>query len=154
MAALFAARLLLRACRSGRTALTFAGCPLPPAEPVRSWPRPAHWRGSLIARGEHALLWLYWLTSGYGLRALRAFTSLAVLVAVTAGAFTAWGFKRGSHLDYAGSVQYTLRAATSFLHGPDPNLTGAGPWMELTLRFTGPLLFGLAVLALRSRVKR
>ncbi|MCW2914988.1 MAG: hypothetical protein JWN52_3056 [Actinomycetia bacterium] len=116
--------------------------------------RAGRWRGWLSSRGEYTLLWLYWLTSGYGLRAWRAFTALAVVAVLSAGAFDLWGFPTSAHHDYAYCLQFTLRAATSFLRGTDQTLSTAGQWMELALRLIGPLLFGLAVLALRGRVKR
>jgi uncharacterized protein YjbI with pentapeptide repeats len=111
-------------------------------------------RGWLAAQGEYTLLWLYWLVSGYGLRAWRAFATLAVMVALAAAAFLAWGFPAGTRLDYAGSLRFTLRAATSLLRGSDQALTPTGEWIELVLRFLGPVLLGLAVLALRGRVRR
>jgi uncharacterized protein YjbI with pentapeptide repeats len=42
-------------------------------------------------RAERVLLGLYWLVSGYALRAGRALTALALLVAVVAGLFALWG---------------------------------------------------------------
>jgi uncharacterized protein YjbI with pentapeptide repeats len=111
-------------------------------------------RGWLAAQGEYTLLWLYWLVSGYGLRAWRAFATLAVMVALAAAAFLAWGFPAGTRMDYTSSLRFTLRAATSLLRGSDQALTPTGEWIELVLRFLGPLLLGLAVLALRGRVRR
>ena len=32
--------------------------------------------------GERAILWLYWLISGYGLRPLRSLAALAILAAL------------------------------------------------------------------------
>jgi uncharacterized protein YjbI with pentapeptide repeats len=112
------------------------------------------WGGWLVSRGDHALLWLYWLLSGYGLRAWRAFTALVILIALTAAMFKAWGFPPDSHMGYADSVRFSLSEATSFLRGTEQRLTATGEWVELVLRFTGPVLFGLTVLALRGRVKR
>ena len=45
-----------------------------------------------IARGERWLLTLYWLTSGYALRASRAFASLVLVILVFALGFWAVGF--------------------------------------------------------------
>lgn len=112
------------------------------------------WPGWAAARGEHLLLWLYWAVSGYGLRAWRAFTALALVVALTAAAFLAWGYRPGANMDFLDSVRFSLRAATSLLRGPEQKLTATGEWIELALRFTGPVLFGLAILALRGRVRR
>ena len=113
-----------------------------------------NWRGWLASSGEHALLWLYWLCSGYGLRAWRSFTGLTAVLLLAAGAFTAWGYPPKKGHDYWYSLQFSLRAATSFFRGTDQVLSTAGGWIELVLRLIGPLLFGLAVLALRGRVKR
>jgi hypothetical protein len=121
---------------------------------ARSRRRARWWPGWTAARGEHLLLWLYWLVSGYGLRAWRAFATLAVVIVLTAAAFVAWGYPPGPDVTYADSLRFSLRAATSVLRGPEQRLTPAGEWIELVLRFTGPVLFGLAVLALRGRVKR
>jgi uncharacterized protein YjbI with pentapeptide repeats len=46
---------------------------------------------------ERALLTLYWLVSGYGLRGSRALVALVLCVAVAAVAFHAWGSKNASH---------------------------------------------------------
>jgi hypothetical protein len=40
---------------------------------------------------EHAILWLYWLVSGYGLRAVRALVALGVLAIIVTTALTGWG---------------------------------------------------------------
>lgn len=40
---------------------------------------------------ERAIIWLYWLISGYGLRALRSLTVLAILGAIGTTALTGWG---------------------------------------------------------------
>ena len=121
---------------------------------ARSRLRDRNWRGWLASSGEHLLLWLYWVFSGYGLRAWRSFTALTAVLLVAAAGFTAWGYPAGKGHDYAYSLQFTLRAATSFFRSTDLQLSTAGGWMELVLRLVGPLLFGLAVLALRGRVKR
>jgi hypothetical protein len=121
---------------------------------ARSRRRARWWPGWFAARGEHLLLWLYWLVSGYGLRASRAFAALTVLIALAAAAFVAWGYPPAAQVTYADSMRFTLRAATSLLRGPEQDLTPAGEWIELVLRFTGPVLFGLALLAVRGRVRR
>lgn len=40
---------------------------------------------------ERTILWLYWLLSGYGLRAVRALAALGILAVITTTALTAWG---------------------------------------------------------------
>ncbi len=41
--------------------------------------------------GERAILWLYWLISGYGLRALRSLAALLVLGVIVTTALVGWG---------------------------------------------------------------
>src|SRR5207237_62766 len=45
-------------------------------------------------RGEHLILTLYWLTSGYGLRASRALVSLFLTVLIFAALLYGWGFSK------------------------------------------------------------
>ncbi|REE99213.1 pentapeptide repeat-containing protein [Thermomonospora umbrina] len=111
-------------------------------------------RGWTAATGEYVLLSLYWLVSGYGLRAWRSFTALAVVVALAAAGFMTWGFPAKVKMDYGDSFRFTLRAATSLLRGTEAQLTPTGEWIELVLRFLGPVLLGLGVLAVRGRVRR
>jgi uncharacterized protein YjbI with pentapeptide repeats len=40
---------------------------------------------------ERAIIWLYWLISGYGLRALRSLAALTILGVIIATALTGWG---------------------------------------------------------------
>jgi len=137
-----------------------------------------HW---LAATSEHAVLWLYWLVAGYGLRAWRALATLAVVVLLAGGVFAFWGFgppnqpavrpvtvdargapvyavqpvERPAGLDELSTgVRFSAQAATALLRGPDRPLTALGEWLYLALRLTGPVLLGLAVLSIRGRVKR
>lgn len=48
-----------------------------------------HTRSSPI--GERAIIWLYWLFSGYGLRALRSLAALVILAAIVTTVITGWG---------------------------------------------------------------
>jgi hypothetical protein len=103
-------------------------------------------------RTERAVLWLYWLVSGYGLRASRALLSLLATVLLFAALLYAWGFpSRESLLD---SVTFSAESTTSLLRAPERPLTVAGEWLQIGLRLLGPLFFGLALLSLRGRVKR
>jgi hypothetical protein len=130
---------------------------------------------------ERALLSLYWLVSGYGLRAGRALVALFLLLALGTAGFATVGFDRDSVLEYrptsrdpvtaaavyrvealsgprpgwAAAVDHSLESATSLLRGTQQRrLTPIGRAIELALRLVGPLLLGLAVLAVRGRVKR
>jgi uncharacterized protein YjbI with pentapeptide repeats len=109
------------------------------------------------ARGvEHAILTLYWLVSGYGLRASRAFLALAVTVLAFAFAFDAWAFDPDG--PFGKSLLFSAESTSSLFRVPTPpegaTLTDAGRALQMCLRLLGPLFFGLALLALRGRVKR
>jgi hypothetical protein len=102
--------------------------------------------------GERVILWLYWLVSGYGLRASRAFAALLVAVLVFALPLDAWGFDpdRG----FGRSLLVSVQSTTSLLRGIDQPFTPTGEVIVTTLRLLGPVLFGLMLLSLRGRVKR
>jgi hypothetical protein len=57
---------------------------------------------------------------------------------------------------FATAVDYAIESATSLLRTPQiqPPLTTFGKALEILLRLTGPFLLGLALLALRGRLKR
>jgi hypothetical protein len=142
--------------------------------------RRGHWDTWAAARAEHAVVWLYWLLSGYALRAWRALAALTVVVLAAAVAFAFWGFPasapsfrpvgvgRSGALVYQqrpaepppgvgrlpAAVRFSARSATALLRGPDRALTPLGEWLEIGLRFLGPVLLGLAVLSVRGRVRR
>jgi uncharacterized protein YjbI with pentapeptide repeats len=134
-------------------------------------------------RFENVLLTAYWAVSGYGLRASRAFLALLLALAIGTLLFATVGFGRSEKtvyvvpkpptsadnqpvaykqitvLDGKPSVRdaayYSVQSATSLLREPTSEpLTTIGRITEITLRLLGPLLLGLAVLALRGRVKR
>jgi hypothetical protein len=111
---------------------------------------------SAASRGrvERGIVTAYWLVSGYGLRAWRALACLAVITALFAVAFHLVGFaKPPQPVSYWTSLLYAFRATLSL---PDTNvqLTAWGQLLQGMLRLTGPVLLGLALLALRGRVKR
>lgn len=45
---------------------------------------------------ERSIIWLYWLMSGYGLRALRSLAALVVFGAIITTALTGWGLAAGA----------------------------------------------------------
>ena len=98
------------------------------------------------SRAEKAILWCYWLLSGYGQRAARAVAALVVLVVTVATLLIVWGQPFG----------HAARIAVGAVVFRDDrtDLTEAGEWTVLTARFLGPVLLALAVLAIRARVKR
>ena len=107
-------------------------------------------------RGQRWILSLYWLVSGYGLRASRALLALVVTVAgLGAIPLALWGFRH--HHAYGPALLFALQSSISLLRAtpspPGPQ-TAAGQLIEIFLRLAGPLFFGLALLALRGRIKR
>jgi len=105
-------------------------------------------------RGERVVIFLYWLVSGYGLRASRAFAALLVTVLVFAGLF--WHFEFGlSDPSFAGALLFSAESTTSLLRkANNENLTNMGEALWIALRLLGPVFLGLFLLSLRGRVKR
>jgi hypothetical protein len=104
---------------------------------------------------ERAILWLYWLVSGYGLRASRALLALALTVLAFAFLFNRWGFH--PHQGFGRALLFSIESTSSLFREPHETgfaLNVAGEILQLILRLLGPLLFGLTLLALRGRVKR
>jgi hypothetical protein len=113
-------------------------------------------RSGAASRGrvERGILTAYWLVSGYGLRAWRAVAGLAVVTALLAVAFHRVGFPVPPRpVSYWTSLLYAFRATLS-LTDDEVKLTAWGQLLQGVLRLTGPMLLGLALLALRGRVKR
>ena len=112
-------------------------------------------QSSVTSRGqvERAILTAYWLVSGYSLRAWRAVAWLTVLTALLAVAFHFIGFAVPPRpVSYWTSLLYAFRATLS-LTDNQVTLTAWGRLLQAVLRLTGPVLLGLALLALRGRVK-
>jgi len=103
-------------------------------------------------RSERLLLFLYWLVSGYGLRASRALVAYFVTVVAFALGLHAWGFATPTTL--AGALLYSINSTVSLLSPPERDLTTPGQLMDIALRLLGPLFFGLILLAIRGRLKR
>jgi Pentapeptide repeats (9 copies) len=101
---------------------------------------------------ERGILRAYWLVSGYGLRASRALIALGVTVATLAVALDLWGFQPDQ--GYGRALLFATESSISLLRAPTTRLTDAGEVVQIVLRLAGPLFFGLALLALRGRVKR
>jgi hypothetical protein len=97
-------------------------------------------------RAERAILWVYWLLSGYGQRAARAIAALAVLIATVGTLLAVWGQPP------AEAAQIAVGAVV--LREPGAELTEAGQWTVMVARVLGPVLLALAILAVRARVKR
>jgi hypothetical protein len=113
-------------------------------------------RSGQASRGrvERGILTAYWLVSGYGLRAWRALACLTAVTALLALAFHFVGFAAPPQpVSYWTSLLYAFRATLS-LTDDQVKLTAWGELLQGVLRLTGPVLLGLALLALRGRVKR
>lgn len=103
--------------------------------------------------GEYLLLWLYWLSSGYGLRPVRALAWWLVLVV--------WGAMRFLVLDNPGrtwtltvTLESLLRAVRLAIPGFPLPAFPSHPWIETALRFFGATLLALFVVSARSTVMR
>ena len=130
-------------------------------------------------RVERGILTAYWLVSGYGLRASRALATLLLILALATVGFVTVGFApstttayqqvtlpsggtryepreiRGAPPGWAEAATYSVQSTTSLLRAPtNEPLTESGRIIEITVRLLGPVLLGLALLALRGRVKR
>lgn len=105
---------------------------------------------STVPLAERVILWLYWALSGYGLRASRA---LLGLVALIAAATVLLERTKDGLPDWSASLLSSLRATIPGL-SVQANLNKTGEAIEIALTLLGPVLLGLAILALRGRVKR
>jgi hypothetical protein len=101
---------------------------------------------------ERAILFSYWLVSGYGLRASRAISCLALTIVVFALLLMWFAFP--SDGSFVRSLLFSIESTVSLLRAPTERLTTVGRFLEIPLRLLGPLFFGLALLSLRGRVKR
>jgi len=103
---------------------------------------------------ERAILTVYWLVSGYGLRAWRALAWLVAVIAGFAVVFHLAGFARPPQpVSYWTSLLYAFRATLS-LTDSEVQLTAWGKLLQGLLRLTGPVLLALTLLAIRARTKR
>jgi uncharacterized protein YjbI with pentapeptide repeats len=109
-------------------------------------------RDATTSRAERVVIFLYWLTSGYGLRAARSLLCLGVVCAVGAVAL----HQSGLATPDATLGDALLSALQAALPGVavDEALTNAGQVVDLVLSLLGPVLLGLFALALRNRVAR
>ena len=107
-------------------------------------------------RSERWLLNGYWLVSGYGLRGSRALAALAALILCATLVLQHTGFP-GPVPSYLYCALYAAGSVVSLslANGHLPAvLTAWGDAIRIVLRVGGPVLLGLAALAVRGRVKR
>jgi uncharacterized protein YjbI with pentapeptide repeats len=121
-------------------------------------------RGKMRALCDRAIIISYWLLSGYGLKASRAFFAwLCVIVAAGFGLYH-WGIvakpshPRAAPIDVSQAMLFSLENTSSLIrlaHLPGAyELRLSGQIIQVVIRLAGPLLIGLWLLALRARVKR
>jgi hypothetical protein len=103
-------------------------------------------------RAERAILVMYWAVAGYGLRASRAFIALVIAILLAAIPLSLWGFPAST--PYGRAILFATESSVSLLRAPTVKLTAGGEIVQIVLRLAGPLLFGLALIALRGRVRR
>jgi len=102
---------------------------------------------------ESRLVYAYWLLAGYGLRASRALTWLSL--AIVAGALVLHHVGFSPERSLARSLVFSAATAVTFGAAPAARgLTTSGEVVRLALRVLGPILVGLAALAVRGRVRR
>ena len=88
---------------------------------------------------ERAIIWLYWLISGYGLRALRSLTALVILGVIVTTALTGWGLDATAPIttplqSLAGTVTTTPHRAARI----NATLSGVAPALPpVSQRWTG-----------------
>ena len=136
---------------------------------------------STTPAGEKILLALYWALSGYGLRATRALSALIVVLALATAGFATIGFAATQTVTYLPvalahpgtalafqqtttpgprpgwltALIYSIDSSTSLLSSSQSQvLTGTGNVVQILLKLLGPLFLGLALLAVRNRIKR
>jgi uncharacterized protein YjbI with pentapeptide repeats len=101
---------------------------------------------------EKLILTLYWLVSGYALRASRALAAALAALLVAAALFTWTGF--ADPMSYGDALLFSARTAVGLPNDPAPALTAWGSVTQIGVRVVVPVLLGLAVLSIRGRVRR
>jgi len=110
-------------------------------------------------KAERWVLFLYWLLSGYALRASRSLAWLLGVLAVSSVLLAVQGLEQPAT---AADWSFPARLGTAALvavegavfRASEQQLTYVGRLIQAALRFAGPILLGLAVLSIRGRVKR
>jgi hypothetical protein len=116
--------------------------------------RSLHGATSLSQLSERALLGGYWAFGGYGVRPLRPFAVLLILIVASAVGFRWFGLV--ADVSTGTAVRQAVLVAFSFLRPPGdvlPLSTG-GFYMAIFVRCLSPVLIALGILGLRSRVRR
>jgi hypothetical protein len=100
---------------------------------------------------ERAVLWLYWLVSGYALRASRALVTLMILIGLVTALFTLWGLPARATSSITATISGTPPAQTGTFTLPN-SVTASPPTSSLTSRFSDPKRLERAVRGALSAV--
>lgn len=103
---------------------------------------------------ETAVLWAYWLSSGYGLRASRAVGSLLITLLISSALLCWFGFHPVDAHNFGRAFLFSVESSVSLLRPPHAAMSVGGQVVQVVLRLVGPLFVGLALLSVRSRIKR
>lgn len=106
------------------------------------------------SRGERAVVWLYWLFSGYGLRVLRPLFALGITLLACTWLLATAGFRHGAAPE--NTFLFALSSSLSVLRPSDdgPALYQWGQVALIVLKLAAPLFLGLTLLSIRGRVQR
>ena len=101
---------------------------------------------------EYFLLTLYWLVSGYALRAWRTLASLFLVVLISAVLYSDFGVPIHAHRSITNSVLLITQSSLALESAPPSS--AAGQFVIIACRILLPGLLALTLLAVRGRVKR
>lgn len=110
-------------------------------------------RDKTAPTADRLVVTLYWLASGYGLRAARPLVALSAMLFVATILVRQSGFVDGA-VDWATAALFTFRHVLPGIRRSPLELTHIGESVEITIGFFGPVFLALFALALRGRIKR
>jgi hypothetical protein len=110
-------------------------------------------RSSATPFGERVILFLYWLLSGYGLRASRAFSLFLVLVVASGALLHFLAPRAAGDTTLLAGMASALEGALD-LASPTVSLPLPVRFLRIAIRIAAPILLGLGALAIRNRIKR
>ena len=102
--------------------------------------------------GERAVLFLYWLSSGYGTRVLRPLSLLIATIISSAALLYVCGFVRP--IPFSRALIYASAYAVGLSDANKLDLSAAGEAFQIGLRLLGPLFLGLILLSIKGRITR
>ncbi|MEU3167271.1 pentapeptide repeat-containing protein [Streptosporangium sp. NPDC006930] len=102
---------------------------------------------------EWIILTLYWLVSGYGLRAWRSLMILIIIL--TGSSVLIHRFGLINPVELADAFLFSIQNSLSINNAKlSSSLNAVGSWIQVVQRVCAPAFIALALLALRGRVKR